>query len=196
MRPRRVRSVRSRACLTNAVARGNGAQYRCAAVDEGEFVVTGGQAAPLLDVIEVSFNDVAALVILGVEGRGPAATCTSTLAVGDLVGGFGNDRDDPAAAQPSACCSAGVGLIAADALRAGMWAATAAAVHFQVREQMLEHRSVVGLAGAHEHHQRSSAAVNEMVNLAGQPAAGAANPVVRRLDRQIRAIRPSPLCHE
>ena len=34
------------------------------AVDDGEFVVAGGQAAPLLDVVEVSFNDVAALVIL------------------------------------------------------------------------------------------------------------------------------------
>jgi hypothetical protein len=49
----------------------------------------------LLDVIEVSFNDVASLVVFGVEGRRATATCTSTLAVSDLVGRFGNDRDDP-----------------------------------------------------------------------------------------------------
>ena len=59
---------------------------------------------------------------------------------------------------------------------------------------MLEHRGVVGLAGADQHHQRSSRAVDEVVDLAGQPAAGTANAVVRRLDAQIRVIRPSPLC--
>jgi hypothetical protein len=52
----------------------------------------------------------------------------------------------------------------------------------------------MGLARAYQHHQRSSAAVDEVMDLAGQAAAGAANAVVRRLDRQIRVIRPSPLC--
>ena len=93
----------------------------------------------MLDVVEVAFNDIAALVVLGVERRGPAATCTSTLAVGDLIGGLGNDSDDPAPPQPRACCSAGLGLIAADAVGTGAWSAAAAAVHFQVGEQMLEH---------------------------------------------------------
>ena len=74
-------------------------------------------------------------------------------------------------------------------------AAAAAAADFQVSEQMLEHRPVVGLAGADEHHQRSSTTVDEVVNLAGQTASGAADAMVRRLDRQIRVIRPSPLCH-
>jgi NAD(P)-dependent dehydrogenase (short-subunit alcohol dehydrogenase family) len=52
----------------------------------------------------------------------------------------------------------------------------------------------VGLAGAHEHHQRPSPPVDEMMDLAGQPASRPANAVVRRLARQIRVIRPSPLC--
>jgi hypothetical protein len=64
-----------------------------------------------------------------------------------------------------------------------------------VAEQMLEHRTVMFLASTDEHHQGSSAAVDEVMSLAGQPAAGAANAVVRRLARQIRVIRPSPLCH-
>lgn len=51
------------------------------------------------------------------------------------------------------------------------------------------------LAGADKHYQWPSVPVDEMVNLAGETAAGAANPVVRRLDAQIRVIRPSPLCH-
>ncbi len=70
-----------------------------------------------------------------------------------------------------------------------------AAIDFQVREQVLQHGAVVGWASAHEHHQRPSAAIDEVMNLAGQSAAGAANAVVRRLARQIRVIRPSPLCH-
>ncbi|MGY4646372.1 hypothetical protein ACVWWN_000168 [Mycobacterium sp. URHB0021] len=89
-------------------------------------------------------------------------------------------------------CSAGVGLIAADAGRARAWPATAVMVDFQVRKQMLQHGAVVGLAGAHEHYQRSSSSVDEVMNLAGQPAAGAANAMVRRRAGQIRVIRPSP----
>ena len=61
-------------------------------------------------------------------------------------------------------------------------------------EQMLEHRPVMGLARAYEHHQGSPSAIYEVMDLAGQPTAGAANAVVRRLDLQIRVIRPSPLC--
>jgi hypothetical protein len=59
---------------------------------------------------------------------------------------------------------------------------------------MLEHRAVVGVTGPDEHHQRSPASVDEVVNLAGQPATGTANTVIRRLVEQIRVIRPSPLC--
>jgi hypothetical protein len=51
------------------------------------------------------------------------------------------------------------------------------------------------LAGTDEHHQWPSVPVDEMVNLAGETTARAANAVVRRLDGQIRVIRPSPLCH-
>lgn len=59
---------------------------------------------------------------------------------------------------------------------------------------MLEDRTVVRLASADKHHQRPSGAVDEMMDLAGQPTARAANAVVRRLDSQILVIRPSPLC--
>ena len=70
-----------------------------------------------------------------------------------------------------------------------------AAVDFQIPEQMLKHRAVMRLAGTDEHHKWPSVPVDEVVNLAGETAAGAANAVVRRLDAQIRVIRPSPLCH-
>ena len=44
------------------------------AVDDGEFVVAGGQAAPLLEVGEAAFDDVAVAVVAGVEaGRASSA---------------------------------------------------------------------------------------------------------------------------
>lgn len=96
--------------------------------------------------------------------------------------------------QPGARYPAGVGLIAAESVRTRAWSATAAPIDFQVREQMLKHGAIVGLAATHEHNQGSSVAIDEVMNLARQSAAGAANAVVRRLAGQIRVIRPSPLC--
>lgn len=172
----------------------DGPQDCCAAVDDGELVVAGGQATPLLGEVETSFNDVAALVVFGVECWRSAAVGAATFAVADLIGRFGNDSDDPSSVQPLAGRSAGIGLISAQAIRPGAGPPRPAALNFEVSEQMLQDRSVTCLAGAHEHHQRTSVAVDEVMDLAGQSAARAANAVVRRLARQIRVIRPSPLC--
>lgn len=46
----------------------DGAEYGAAAVDDGEFVVAGAQTTPLLGEVETTFDDVASLVILGIEG--------------------------------------------------------------------------------------------------------------------------------
>ena len=56
-----------------------------AAVDDGEFVVAGGQAAPLFDGVESAFDDVAALVICGVEGRWASTAGAASFAVRDLI---------------------------------------------------------------------------------------------------------------
>lgn len=58
---------------------------------------------------------------------------------------------------------------------------------------MLEDGCVIGLAGGDQHDQGSAGTVDEVMDLGGQPASGAANAVVRRLDARIRVIRPSPL---
>lgn len=59
---------------------------------------------------------------------------------------------------------------------------------------MLKDRGVIGLPGGDHDHQRATDAVDKVVDLAGQTAAGTADAVVRRLDAQIAVIRPSPLC--
>jgi len=38
------------------------------AVGDGEFVVAGGQAAPLFEQVDAAFDDVAAVVVARVEG--------------------------------------------------------------------------------------------------------------------------------
>ena len=67
-------------------------------------------------------------------------------------------------------------------------------VHPQVPQKVLEDGGVVGLAGRDQYHQGTSDAVDEVVNLAGQSAAGPTNAVVRRLDAGMVVVRPSPLC--
>ena len=63
----------------------DGAQDSGCAVDDGEFVVAGGQATPLLDDVEAAFDDVAALVVCGIECRRSAAACTTAFTVGDQL---------------------------------------------------------------------------------------------------------------
>ncbi len=61
-------------------------------------------------------------------------------------------------------------------------------------QQMLEYRVVTRLASTDQDHQRQTGAVDEVVDLGAQTAAGTSNAVVRRLDEEIVVIRPSPLC--
>jgi hypothetical protein len=52
----------------------DGCQDDAASVDECVFVVSGRQAAPVLEVVEGALNNVAVLVVVGVEVDGsPAA---------------------------------------------------------------------------------------------------------------------------
>jgi hypothetical protein len=52
----------------------DGCQDDAASVDQCVFVVPGREAAPVLEVVEGALDDVAVLVVVGVEGdRSPAA---------------------------------------------------------------------------------------------------------------------------
>ncbi len=75
------------------------AEDDAATVGQGELVVSGGEAAPLLGLVEPALDDVAALVVIVVVGDGAAAAGTTTSAVALLVGGLGDDRDDTSGAQ-------------------------------------------------------------------------------------------------
>jgi len=54
-------------------------------------VVPGGDAAPVLELVERPLDDVAVLVVVGVEVDRSSAGRATVFAVGDLVGSFGDD---------------------------------------------------------------------------------------------------------
>lgn len=110
-----------------------------------------------------------------------------------LIGRFGDDRDDPAAAATPGSLRDEYAF-AADPIRTGPRPSTTDAENAQVVEQMRERRAVTGLSRRDQDHQRWSVSVDEVMDLRRQTAAGAADRVVRRLAPRIRVIRPSTLC--
>lgn len=75
----------------------------------GAFGVSGGKVAPLFPPAEASFDDVASLVDVVVEGCWPPAT--GAFGTGDLVHTFGNNMRDAASVQHAAGGVMGVALI-------------------------------------------------------------------------------------
>lgn len=65
-------------------------------VGGGEFVGSHGQAAPLLESVDASFDSVPLLVDLAVEAGRAATVAPPPQAVPDLVGGLRNDSPDAA----------------------------------------------------------------------------------------------------
>jgi hypothetical protein len=57
---------------------------------------------------------------------------------------------------------------------------------------MGEHRCVAGLPRPDQHNHGPPMAVDEVMDLGGPATAGATDRVVRRLDPQIRVVRPQP----
>lgn len=99
------------------------------AVVDGVFVESGGQSAPLLDGVERAFDDVAALVGLGVQGGWAPALGAAVLAVADLVVTLGDHGLDAAAGQREPVGSGAVGLVAEHRVGAGAGPAWPGAGH-------------------------------------------------------------------
>ena len=107
-----------------------------------------------------------------------------------LILGLGDMGGDAPGAQVLADRARGVGLVAAECIRPGPWPPEAAA-DLQLLQQRQKHRRVAGLAGTQQHHQRQPTAVDELVDLRREPAARAAQGMIRRLWRR-RLARGRP----
>jgi hypothetical protein len=103
-------------------------------------------------VAEVAPDDVAAVAGGRVERGRPATAGASSLPMALLVGGLGDARDDPAAAQVAPDRTGGAGVVATDRVGAGPWA-TGLPTDAQVCHQGFEHRGVASLTGGQQHDQ-------------------------------------------
>lgn len=172
---------------------GDGVEDGCGSVDDGELVVSSRETTPLLEVAEPPLDDVAVAVVDLVEGWWPTAAGTASSAVSCLIVGLGDHRNDRALAQVSADRPRGVGLVAAQSLRASTRPADRAS-HPQLGQQRQQSRRIVSLAGRDGDDQGQAVPVDKVVDLGRQPAPRVPYTVIRRLDPRIVVIRPSPLC--
>lgn len=78
----------------------------------GGLVVAGGDASPLLQAVEASFDRVALLVEVLVEGRRASAAAAAAEPVADLVGPLGDGVADAVPSQPGADGLGAVALVA------------------------------------------------------------------------------------
>jgi hypothetical protein len=74
----------------------DGGEVECGLVGDGELVRSHGQAAPLFERVDASFECVALPISLGVESRWATAGATAPQTVADLVGRLGDDSADSA----------------------------------------------------------------------------------------------------
>lgn len=114
-------------------------EYCCGAVVACEFVVAGGEAAPLLDVAESAFDDVAASVVGSVERGWSTASGSAPLAVSDLIAGLGNYRCDAAGTQVTADRAGRICLVCPDPIWSGSRSSPACPIYSQLVHQGQEH---------------------------------------------------------
>ena len=158
----------------------DGGEDETTSIDQSVLVVAGGQAAPVLEDVEGALDDVASLVVLGVEVDRPAAVAAAASAVGGLVGGDRDDSGDLAGSQVLAKCTRGVRLIAAQRLRAGAGSAGAKPWNVQLGQQRQGRRAVAGLPGRDRDDQRTSETLDQAMRFGRQAAAGPADGVIVR----------------
>src|ERR1035437_5722913 len=176
-----------------ALPHGRGCEDDSAAVDNGVLVVSGGEAAPVLDQGEGSFDNVAAAVGDGVVADGPSAGGAASDAVAFLVVGFGDHAGDAALPQVGADRAGGVRLVAEHPIRTGPGSSWPDARNVDRGEHGQAHRSVAGLARGEQDGQRPATAVDRGVSLRTRAATGTTQAMIVRFvlaAAQILVIRP------
>src|SRR5699024_365778 len=138
-------------------------------------------------------EDVVAAVGLVVEVGRSAYPGPAIGTVRPLVAGFADHGLDAATPQGLAGGAGGVGLVAAQHVRSRAWPARPWPGDGQPVQQRAEHWGVPALAGPAQEHQGQAVAVDELMDLGREPAAGATEGAVRRLLAQILVVPQRPL---
>lgn len=141
-------------------------------VGGGGLVVAGGDPAPLFEVVEAAFDDVAAFVGLGVEGGWAAAGAAAPCSVADLVFTFGDGAGDVMTPQPDADGFGAVALVTEEMIRAAARPSRSGPWNTDGVHDVGETGAVVDVAAGHHERQRTPQPVTGQMDLAGQPAPG------------------------
>src|SRR5690606_5596236 len=159
----------------------------------GEFVGAHRDPAPLFELVEAALDDVSTLVpllLLGAEIDRPALLLP---AVRNLIVTLRDGRRDPSRSQPCAVRFRRVSLVRQHTVGPSPRPPQSVAGHADVIEGGGEHGGVGSVAAGEDHAQRSAAPIGDQMHLCRQPAAGATDGVIKRLDSRILVIRHIPL---
>lgn len=159
-----------------------GAQAQGDWVADGEFLVPGGDRAVTLEAIDPAFDRVPLPIVDLVELRRPATVGAALLAVADLVGLVRDRAADPASPQVGAVLARGIRLVRPHAIGPGAGSARPDAGHADGLQDGLELRGVPALPGRDHDRHGLLALLDSQVQLGGQAAARASEPVVAGLD--------------
>lgn len=137
----------------------------------GRLVVTGGNASPVLDLVDAPLYRVPVLIECHVVADRPPSARSPLLAVCGLVHLLRDHGLDTTFAQVSAVLARRVGLVRGN--RVGPGARTADRnADLDPAKDRLELRAVARLSGGQYEGERAAAPVRRQVDLAGQPALG------------------------
>lgn len=154
-------------------------EVECSLVDGGGLVVSSGEAAPLFELVDASFDGVPLLVGGLAECWWPATSAAEALRIGDLVCGLWDDCTDPPLAQVFADRAGGIRLVRKDH-RGPRSRSTARAGDTYPCHDLGKRGCIPSLARGEDEGERPAVAVSGKVDLCGQSATGTAEGMVRR----------------
>lgn len=151
-------------------------------VADREFVVPRGHGPVPFEAINAALDRVPGLVVLRVELWRPTATRAAFLAVTGLVGFVRDGAPDPAPPQVSAILPGGVRLVGAHAIWPGARPARPKTRDTDLVQDRLELWGIAPLPSRDHDRHGLLALLDSQVQLRGQAAARAPEPMVVRLD--------------
>jgi hypothetical protein len=134
-----------------------------------------------LEPVDAALHRMAQQVGRPVERRWPAAGAAPGAPVGGLVILLRDGAANLASAQQGPVGAAALGLVGQHPIGPGPWPARAEAGHPDAAQHRPKLGAVAALAGGDHDRQRPLTTLDGQVQLAAQPAPGAAQPVVGRL---------------
>lgn len=148
---------------------------------DGELVIARGDNTVSLESVDPALDRMALAVVGRVEARRPTVAGAELLAVACLVGLVGDGAEDPAAAQAGAVPAGGVRLVGPYPIGTNEWPARPDAGHANLLQHQFELWRVSTPPCRHHDRHGLLTLFDSQVQLGGEAAARASQPVITRL---------------